>query len=107
MTECVIMCTLSVPVTIVMTCSDLPSLANGDIDYGGAGSPDSRPVNTVATYTCVTGYTLPGGSTRTCRSDGVWSGFAPTCQRKWNGLCTVCLLSVSSPIQVTALTYPH
>ncbi len=25
----------------------------------------------------------------------------------WNGLCTVCLLSVSSPIQLTAVTYPH
>ncbi len=98
MTECVTMCTLSVPVPIV-TCSDLPSLTNGDIDYGGAGSPDSRPVNTVATYTCVTGYTLPGGTTRTCGSDGVWSGLDPVrCQRKWNGLCTVCLLSVSSPM---------
>ncbi len=107
MTECVIMCTLSVLVPIVMTCSDLPSLANGDIDYGCAGSPDSRPVNTVATYTCVTGYTVTRGSTRTCGSDGVWSGSAPVCRRKWNGLCTVCLLSVSSPIQLTALTYPH
>ncbi len=84
MVECVIMCTLSVLVPIV-TCSDLPSLANGNIDYGGAGSPNNRPVNTVATYTCVTGYTLTGGSnTRTCGSDGVWSGFAPVCHRKWN-----------------------
>ncbi len=108
MTECVIMYTLSVPVTIEITCFDLPSLTNGDIDYGGAGSPGSRPVNTVATYTCVTGYTLTGGITiRTCGSDGVWSVFAPVCQRKWNELCTVCLLSVSSPIQLTALTYPH
>ncbi len=71
-----------VPVPIVITCSDLPSLANGIINYGGAGSTDSRPVNTVATYTCDTGYTLNGGSTRTCGSDGVWSGLAPTCQRK-------------------------
>ncbi len=96
-----------VPVPIVITCSDLPSLANRDIDYGG-GSPGSRPVNTVATYTCVTGYTLSGGTTtRTCGSDGMWSGFVPICQRKWNGLCTVNLLSVSSPIQLTALTYAH
>ncbi len=109
MAECVIMCTLSVPVSIVITCSDLPSLTNGNIDYGGAGSPDSRPVNTVATYTCVTGYTVNGDSTRTCGSDGVWSGQGSNCQSKWNGLCTVCLLSVhvSSPIQLTALTYPH
>ena len=31
-------------------------------------------LDTVATYTCDTGYTLDGGSTtRTCGSDGVWS----------------------------------
>ncbi len=81
-----------VPVPIVI-CSDLPSLADGTINYGGAGSTNSKPVDTVATYTCNTGYTLNGGTTtRTCGS-GVWSGSAPTCQRKWNGLCTVCLLS--------------
>ncbi len=80
-----------VPVPIVI-CSDLPSLTNGDIDYGGGGSTNSRPVDTVATYTCTTGYTLSGVSstTRTCGSDGLWSGSPPTCQRKcMNGLCTV------------------
>ncbi len=70
-----------VPVPIVI-CSDLSSLANGDIDYGGGGSTNSRPVGTVATFTCDTGYTLNGGTTRTCGSDGVWSGSAPVCQRK-------------------------
>ncbi len=95
-----------VPVPIVI-CSDLPSLTNGVIDYGGAVSTNSRQVDTVATYTCDTGYTINGSSTRTCESDGMWSGSTPTCQRKWNELCTVCLLSVSSPIQLTALTYPH
>ncbi|XP_064393132.1 uncharacterized protein LOC135340597 isoform X2 [Halichondria panicea] len=64
-----------------MTCSDLPSLTNGNIDYGGAGSNNSRPVNTVATYTCNPGYTIGGGTTRTCRSGihRVWTGFAPVC----------------------------
>ncbi len=61
---------------------------NGDITYTD-GPADSRPSNTIAFFTCVTGYTLNGGTTRTCGSDGVWSGSAPTCQRKWNGLCTV------------------
>ena len=70
-----------VPVPIVITCTDLPSLTNGTINYG-AGSTNSIPVDTVATYTCNPGYTLNGGSTRTCESDGVWSGSAPTCQRK-------------------------
>ena len=71
-----------IPIPIVITCSDLPSLTNGDTDYGVAGSTDSRPVDTVATYTCNPGFTLNGDTTRTCGSDGVWSGLAPTCQRK-------------------------
>ena len=77
----------------IVICPDLLSLTNGTISYSD-GSTNSRPVDTLATYTCGTGYTLNGGNTRTCGSDGVWSGSAPTCQRKWNELCTVCLLSV-------------
>ena len=42
-----------------------------------------RPVDTMATYICDTGYTLNGETTRTCGSDGVWSGSTPVCQRKW------------------------
>ncbi len=58
------------------TCSDLTNVTNGMISYNmETASP--RPVGTVATYTCNPGYTLNGGSTRTCRSDGMWSGKTP------------------------------
>ena len=40
------------------------------------------------TYSCDTGYTLNGGSTRTCQSGRTWSGAAPTCGGKRN--CTSC-----------------
>ena len=82
-----------VPVPIVI-CFDLPLLTNGTIDYGGAGSNNRRPVNTVATYTCNPGYAIGGDTTRTCRSGiyRVWTGFAPVCLCKWNKLCTYCLL---------------
>ncbi len=66
-------------------CSNLPSLTNGTISYNGAGSTNNRPLDPVATYTCDTDYTLNGNTTRTCGSDGMWSGSAPVCQRKWNG----------------------
>ncbi len=93
------------PSTVAATCSDnLPAPTNGGITYAG-GSTDNRPVGATAVYSCFGPYTLVGVSVRTCGSDGVWSGSAPVCLRKWNGLCTVCLLSVSSPIQLTALTY--
>ncbi|XP_064386387.1 sushi, von Willebrand factor type A, EGF and pentraxin domain-containing protein 1-like [Halichondria panicea] len=46
-----------------------------------AGSPGNRPIFSAATYICNTGCTLTGSTTtRTCVSDGVWSGSAPTCQ---------------------------
>ena len=63
------------------TCSDLTPPTSGMIGYN-MGTVSLRPVNTVATYTCNTGYTLNGGNTRTCGSDGAWSGSAPTCQGK-------------------------
>ncbi len=75
------------------TCPDLPPLTNGMITYSG-GSTNNRPLESGATHSCNTGYTLTGGTTRTCGSDGMWSGLAPICQRKWNGLCSVYLLSV-------------
>ena len=34
-----------------------------------------------ATYSCDTGFTLIGDTTRTCQATGLWSGNAPTCQR--------------------------
>ena len=88
------------PSTVAMPCSDdLPAISNGAITYGGGAT---------VIYSCFGLYTLVGVSVRTCGSNGEWSSTtAPTCQRKWNGLCTVCLLSVSSPIQLTALTFPH
>ena len=72
------------------TCPDLTVSANGMISYN-MGTASLRPVGTVATYTCDTGYTVTGLSTSTCGSDGVWSGSASVCQRKWNELCTACL----------------
>ncbi len=81
------------------SCSDL-SLTNGVINYN-MGSP--RPVNTVATYTCNNGYTLRGDTTRTCGSDGQWSGNDPTCQGK--SPLTTDYLSYVPPQLLSALTY--
>ena len=55
-------------------------------------APDNTPdfdIGTVATHTCNVGFALVGEvGTRTCFEDdsqdipGVWSGSAPTCERK-------------------------
>ncbi|XP_064386513.1 sushi, von Willebrand factor type A, EGF and pentraxin domain-containing protein 1-like [Halichondria panicea] len=62
-----------------LACTDLMDLVNGGITYD-METINNRPVDTVATYTCNTGYTLIGGSTSTCGSDGVWSGSPPKCE---------------------------
>ena len=59
------------------TCSDLTPASNAKISYN-AGLTGNRPEGTVAIYSCDTIYTLNGGRTWTCQSDGTWSGSAPT-----------------------------
>ena len=57
-----------------------------DVDCGDLTDPDNGAVslsgttyNSVATYSCDSGYVLMGDDMRTCLDTGVWSGSAPTC----------------------------
>ncbi len=61
---------------------------NGGITYE-AGPADSRPINTIATFTCDNGYALTGGRFRACQNDGTWSGSAPTCRGEFHYILTV------------------
>ena len=61
-----------------------------DIDCGDPGTPtngqrslSSTTYNSVVTYTCDVGYTLQGSNSRTCQSDGEWSGSVPQCSREF------------------------
>ena len=64
------------PLTAV--CQDLPPLENGVIVYSSDESP--RPVGTVATHRCNSGFMLVGVVNRTCEESGRFSGTAPTCE---------------------------
>ena len=57
-------------------CPALEAPANGDVRVSGFNVGDT------AVYTCDVNYQLDGRSTRTCGSDGQWTGEAPTCERK-------------------------
>ncbi|XP_019614492.1 PREDICTED: E-selectin-like [Branchiostoma belcheri] len=62
------------PTCDAVQCSTLSNPSNGGVSYS------SRNYGDVATYSCNTGYSLNGFSTRTCQSSGSWSNTAPTCQ---------------------------
>ncbi len=55
---------------------DLVEPVTGSVVYD-MGSKDSRPVGTMATYTCSTGYMVVGNMT--CQIDRTWSDSA-TCE---------------------------
>ena len=71
------------------TAIECPSLSitNGVITYA-ADTTSKFEIGTVATHTCNAGFALVGDMTCTCMDDdqadiiGVWSGSAPTCERK-------------------------
>ena len=66
---------------LLLACPSLNDPSNGIItcSLGDDGVPD--PGDT-CTYTCNTGYELTGSHTRTCQSNGSWSGSAPLCRRE-------------------------
>ena len=59
------------------SCGVPSSLSNGQRHY------TNTTVGYTVTYTCNTGYLrIAGSSSRTCQSNGQWSGSHPTCSRK-------------------------
>ena len=62
---------------ITVNCGTPRSLSNGQRRYS------STTFGYTVTYTCNTGYLrTAGSSSRTCQSNGQWSGTHPTCTRK-------------------------
>ena len=63
------------------------SLTDGSVAYAADTSPEFS-IGTVATHSCSAGFALDGDMSQTCMDDdqadiiGVWSGSAPTCERK-------------------------
>ncbi len=73
-------CELYPPLTVV-TCPPLTDPTNGGVTL----NPNNNNYQSMATYTCTTGYVLTpsnGSTTRVCQADGQWAGVAPTCPRE-------------------------
>ena len=71
---------------VAIFCPSLTAPVNGSVTYTfTANGNGSYPFNSVATYSCDTGFSLVGNSNRTCTGDGssitgAFNGVAPTCQ---------------------------
>ena len=67
------------------TCTRLSSPPGGAVTF----SSSSLSSGTIATYSCDSGYSLVGSSSRICLSSGSWNGSQPYCQRQgvWHVIC--------------------
>jgi len=62
-------------------CDELSTASNGEIRSCSSGSVGVGYEGDTCSFTCNTGYELTGSDTRTCQSDGSWSGNDDVCRR--------------------------
>ena len=63
-------------------CDDLLVPANGEITSCSSGIAGVGYEGDTCSFTCNTGYELTGSDTRTCQSDGSWSGSDDVCRSR-------------------------
>jgi len=73
-----------IPVDI--QCDNLSTPSNGEITSCSSGREGVGYEGDTCSFTCNTGYELIGSDTRTCQSNGSWSGSDDVCRR---GMCSV------------------
>ena len=56
-----------------LDCGNITGPADGKVEY------DSSVFNSVANFSCNTGYNLTGETTATCTNTSMWSASAPNC----------------------------
>ena len=71
---------VNIKTNILVLCLPLPNPKNGTINctLGDDGVPSYEDT---CSFTCNTGYELTGSDTRTCQSDGSWSGSDDVCRK--------------------------
>ena len=65
---------------LLVICPSLSTPTNGRISCSLGGNRVANPGES-CTFTCNTSYELTGSGTRTCQSDGSWSGSDAMCSR--------------------------
>ena len=60
--------------TVDIRCNNVSTPTNGEITSCSSGRVGVGYEGDTCSFTCNTGYELTGSDTRTCQSDGSWSG---------------------------------
>ena len=68
-------------ISIDVRCDNLSAPANGEIMSCSSGRVGVGYEGDTCSFTCNTGYELTGSDTRTCQSDGSWSGSDDVCRK--------------------------
>ena len=74
-------CMLQLNPIVDIQCDDLSSPANGEMMSCSSGKVGVGYEGDTCSFTCNTGYELTGSDTRTCQSNGNWSGNDVMCTR--------------------------
>ena len=81
-----VICNNSCACFSVVNCLLLSNVENG-YNNCSLGDDGVSSYEDTCSFTCNTGYELTGSDTRTCQSDGNWSGSDVTCRR--GNLCFI------------------
>ena len=74
-------------IILEIRCDTLTPPSGGVITLCSSGDMGVGYERENCSFTCNTGYELTGSDTRTCQSDGSWSGTETMCRRsKYNNL---------------------
>ena len=65
---------------VLVLCPFIADVTNGVVDCS-LGDDGVHSYEDTCNFTCNTGYELIGNDTRTCQSDGSWSGSNDVCRR--------------------------
>ena len=65
---------------LLVSCPSLDDPSNGTVNCS-LGDDEVPSFEDTCSFTCDTGYELTGSNTRTCQSDGSWSGSDAVCSR--------------------------
>ena len=78
-------------ILLLVSCSLLDNPSNGMVNCS-LGDDEVPSYEDTCSFTCDTGYELTGSDTRTCQSDGSWSGNSTMCRRSELFLTYVCTI---------------